>query len=240
MSLIRLHKFLSSAGFCSRRKGEELIASCRVKVNGITAKEPGTKVDPLADQVEVDGKIVLFGQPLVYIALNKPRGYVTTCLQSEDKTVMELMDLPLRIYPVGRLDKDSTGLLILTNDGRLHHFLSHPSFDHEKEYDVTVEKPIPDGALKHMEKGMPILGSKTRPAEITRISGRRFRIILKEGKNRQIRRMVEKTGNKVTKLKRIRISSLNLGRLKEGSWRYLTEKERLSLLEAIENNYSES
>ena len=234
MSLIRLHKFLSTAGYCSRRKGEELIAQGRIKVNGITVEEPGTKVDHLADKVEVDGKIILFEQPPVYIALNKPGGYVATCNQPDDKTVMDLIDLPLRVYPVGRLDKDSTGLLILTNDGRLHHFISHPSFDHEKEYDVTVEKPIPDRALKNMEKGMPILGSKTRPAETTRISARRFRIILKEGKNRQIRRMVEKTGNKVTKLKRIRISSLNLGRLKEGSWRYLTEKERLSLLKGIE------
>ncbi|PQP33794.1 rRNA pseudouridine synthase, partial [Desulfobacteraceae bacterium SEEP-SAG9] len=118
-----------------------------------------------------------------------------------------------RIYPVGRLDKDSTGLLILTNDGRMHHRLLHPSFDHEKEYEVTVSAPISDGAVRKIEKGMPMMGTRTRPAVVKRMSSRRFHIILKEGKNRQIRRMVTKVGNQVTRLKRIRVSNIRLGRL---------------------------
>jgi 23S rRNA pseudouridine2605 synthase/23S rRNA pseudouridine2604 synthase len=134
---------------------------------------------------------------------------------------------------VGRLDKDSTGLLILTNDGRIHHRLLHPSFDHEKEYEVTVSTPISDGAVRKIEKGMPMMGTRTRPAVIKRMSSRRFRIILKEGKNRQIRRMVTKVGNQVTRLKRIRVSNIRLGRLPEGTWRYLNEKERKSLLKML-------
>ena len=144
--------------------------------------------------------------------------------------MLDLIDIPERIFPVGRLDKDSTGLLILTNDGALHHRLSHPSFDHEKEYDVFVSKPISDGALRRIAAGMPLLGAKTRPAEIKRISSKHFRMILKEGKNRQIRRMVRKVGNQVTRLKRLRVSNIRLGRLPEGSWRYLTEKEQKTLL----------
>ena len=117
---------------------------------------------------------------------------------------------------MGRLNKDSTGLLLLTNDGRLHHRLSHPSFDHEKEYEVTVATHITDGALRSLEKGMPMMGTKTRPAKIKRLSSKRFRIVLKEGRNRQIRRMVRKVGSRVTGLKRIRISSIKLGKLSEG------------------------
>jgi len=130
---------------------------------------------------------------------------------------------------VGRLDKDSTGLLLLTNDGAVHQKLSHPSFDHEKEYEVTVAMPIQDRELQKMSEGLTILGSKTRPASVTRISARRFRIVLQEGRNRQIRRMVEQVGNRVEKLKRIRISDIKLNSLKEGAWRYLTEKEKRRL-----------
>ena len=134
---------------------------------------------------------------------------------------------------MGRLDKDSTGLLLLTNDGRLHHRLSHPSFDHEKEYEVTVANHITDGALRSLEKGKPRLGTKTRSAKRKRISSKRFRIVLKEGKNRQIRRMIRKVDGRVTGLKRIRISNIKLGKLSEGSWRYLGEKEKDGLLETL-------
>ena len=134
---MRLQKYLSSAGFCSRRKGEEYIRDGRVKVNGVTVTELGSKVDPQNDRVEVDQKLVQTDQKKIYIALNKPREYVTSCDHPGEKIVLDLVDIPERIYPVGRLDKDSTGLLLLTNDGRLHHRLSHPSFDHEKEYEVT-------------------------------------------------------------------------------------------------------
>ncbi|MDP2861636.1 MAG: pseudouridine synthase [Desulfobacterales bacterium] len=233
MIMMRLQKFLSEAGFCSRRHGEELIVSGSVKVNGLVVKELGTKIDPEKDIVEVGGNRIEAKDDLIYIALNKPKGYVTTCSQERDKIVLDLIDISERVYPVGRLDKDSSGLLLLTNDGRLHNILSHPSFDHEKEYDVLVSLPVPDEALGKMAAGIHLLGSRTRPAEVKRISPNQFRIVLKEGRNRQIRRMVEKVGNRVKDLKRIRISNVKLGNLKEGHWRYLTEKEKRELLKDI-------
>ena len=233
MSLIRLQKFLSSAGFCSRRKGEEYIRDGLVKVNGMIVTELGTKVDPQNDRIEVNETLVKEDQKKVYIALNKPREYVTSCDHPGEKIVLDLVDIPERIYPVGRLDKDSTGLLLLTNDGRLHHRLSHPSFDHEKEYEVTVATHITDGALSSLEKGMPMMGTKTRPAKVKRLSNKRFRIVLKEGRNRQIRRMVGKVGGRVIGLKRIRISNIKLSKLSEGSWRYLGEKEKKDLLKTL-------
>lgn len=233
MSLIRLQKFLSEAGICSRRKGEEYIKAGFVRVNNKVVTELGGKVDPEKDRVEFKGKVVDVKSDPVYIALNKPKGYITSSRQAGDKIVLDLIDIKERIYPIGRLDKDSSGLLILTNDGSLHHRLSHPSFDHEKEYDVTVLRPIPEGALRSIAKGMPMMGTKTRPAEIERITSRRFRIVLREGKNRQIRRMVRKVGNHVTRLKRVRVSNIKLGRLDEGTWRYLTEKEKKELFNIL-------
>jgi pseudouridine synthase len=229
MALMRLQKFLSKSGICSRRKGEEYIKAGFIRVNNTVVTELGTKIDPFNDRVEFKGVVVVPKNDLVYIAINKPKGYVTSCSQPGEKIVLDLIDIPQRVYPIGRLDKDSTGLLILTNDGDLHHKLLHPSFDHEKEYDVTLSSPITDGALKNLADGMPMMGTKTRPARITRISSRRFRIVLKEGKNKQIRRMVRKVGSHVTRLKRLRISKIRLNRLEEGTWRYLTEKEIKSL-----------
>ena len=233
MALMRLQKFLSMAGLCSRRHGEKYITAGLVRVNGKVVTRLGTKVDPEKDRVEIKGKPAVIKQDLVYIALNKPKGYVTSCRQPGDKIVLDLLDISRRVYPVGRLDKDSTGLLLLTNDGRLHHRLSHPSFDHEKEYEVTVANPMTDRALLNMEQGMPIKGTKTRPAETKRISQKRFRIVLKEGKNRQIRRMAGKTGNHVISLKRVRVANIRLGRLAAGTWRYLTEKEKDALLKTM-------
>lgn len=236
MALMRLQKFLSQAGFCSRRKGEKFIKDGAVRVNGKIVAELGAKVDPDIDRVEVSGKAVEIKQDFVYIALNKPKGYVTSCSQPGDKIVTELINVKERIYPVGRLDKDSSGLLVLTNDGRLHHRLLHPSFDHEKEYEVSVATPISNSALKKMGTGMSLMGTRTRPAEIKRLSSKFFRIVMKEGKNRQIRRMVKKVGNRVTKLKRIRVSSIKLNRLARGEWRYLTEKEKRKLFQNAFNS----
>jgi 23S rRNA pseudouridine2605 synthase/23S rRNA pseudouridine2604 synthase len=227
---MRLQKFLSTAGVCSRRKGEEFIRAGRVRVNGRIVAELGAKIDPAQDQVSVDGTPVQPEVRSVCIALNKPPGYVTSCRHAGKRIVLELVDVPQRIFPVGRLDKDSTGLLLLTNDGRLHQKLSHPSFDHEKEYDVTVKRPISDGALQRMAEGMPILVGRTRPAEVRRTGERSFRIVLKEGRNRQIRRMVRCVGNEVVELKRIRVATVRLGRLSEGAWRYLTDLEVKALL----------
>jgi 23S rRNA pseudouridine2605 synthase/23S rRNA pseudouridine2604 synthase len=223
---MRIQKFLSAAGVCSRRRGEAFIKAGRVSLNGQIVVELGTKIDPGNDQLCVDGKPIKYEPSMLYIALNKPVDYVTSCRHPGEKIVLDLVDIAQRVYPVGRLDKDTTGLLLLTNDGRLHHKLSHPSFNHEKEYDVTVAKPITDGALKNLAAGLPMMESKTRPAKVQRIASRRFRIILKEGKNRQVRRMVRKVGNQVTKLKRIRVASIKLGQLPTGKWRHLTEKEK--------------
>ena len=231
MSEVRLQKFLSAAGVCSRRKGEELIVAGKVAVNGETVVELGTKIDPDQDRVEVDGKTIQPVHTLIYIVLNKPEDYVTSCSHPGEKVVVDLVDISERVYPVGRLDKDSTGLLLLTNDGRIHHRLCHPSFDHEKEYDVTVARPISNRALKKMSDGLPLMGTKTRPARITRISPRRFRMVLQEGKNRQIRRMVRKVGNEVTRLQRKRFAGIKLGNLPPGKWRYLSQSEKKSLVD---------
>ena len=225
MPLMRLQKFLSAAGVCSRRRGEELIRQGRVFVNNKQIKELGSKIEPTADQVAVDGIPVEWKKKLIYIALHKPEGYVTSCDHPGQQTVIELIDIDHRIYPVGRLDKDSTGLLLLTNDGRLHHRLSHPSFDHEKEYEVTVADPLTKSALIRMAAGLPLMGVRTRPAVVRKLSSNRFRIILREGKNRQIRRMVRKIGNRVVKLKRTRVDVIRLGRLPKGQWRYLSSSE---------------
>jgi len=233
MTEMRLQKFLSGAGVCSRRKGEELIKEGRIKVNGKRVSELGTKVDSDKDFVEFDGRPVALDSQLVYIALNKPKDYVSSCYQKGDKTVLDLLSISERVYPVGRLDKDSTGLLLLTNDGRLHYRLTHPSFDHEKEYEVTVANALPEGVLRKLAQGLPMMGTKTRPARVKRISTRRFLIVLQEGKNRQIRRMLRKVGNQVTDLKRIRIANIRLGNLPPGRWRYLSDKEKDLLLKQL-------
>jgi 23S rRNA pseudouridine2605 synthase/23S rRNA pseudouridine2604 synthase len=232
MAEMRLQKFLSRAGICSRRKGEAYIKSGWVKVNGKTVTQFGVKIDPEKDLVEVDSEAIESNVPSIYIALNKPRGYVSSCHQPDEKIVLELLDLCDRIYPIGRLDKDSSGLLLLTNDGLLHHQLSHPSFNHEKEYDVKVAQALPVGALAKLAKGLPMMGTRTRPAAVERISARRFRITLQEGKNRQIRRMVRKVGNQVVSLKRVRIANIKLGDLPTGAWRHLTPEELEGLLKA--------
>ena len=235
---MRLQKFLSAAGVCSRREGETYIRQGRVSINDTIITELGTKVDPETDRIAVDGAPVTLRQNLFYIALNKPRGYVTTCRRGDEKIVLDLIDIPDRIYPVGRLDKDSSGLLLLTNDGRIHHRLSHPSFNHEKEYEVTVSNPVSTGSIRKLEKGLPLMGRKTRPAVVKHLSEKRFRITLMEGRNRQVRRMVRKVGNQVSRLHRIRISNIKIGSLPSGSWRHLrkAEKEELLRLSGLLNN----
>ncbi|MGD9367230.1 MAG: pseudouridine synthase [Desulfobacteraceae bacterium] len=230
MNEVRIQKYLSAAGVCSRRKAESYMRQGRIRVNGKTVKEPGTKIDPEKDRVEVDGRLVSAPTEKIYVALNKPKGYVTSCDHPGQPLVVDLVDLPHRVYPIGRLDKDSVGLLLLTNDGRLHHQLSHPSFDHEKEYEVTVQHPIADGVLHRLARGVDLEGVKTRQARVKRLSGRRFRIVLKEGRNRQIRRMVSKMGHNVVRLKRIRMANVRLGNLPSGNWRHLTAAEKKKLL----------
>ncbi len=224
---MRLQKYLAHAGICSRRKAEEHILNGCIKVNHQIITKLGTMVDPQKDKIFFNQKPVVLKKEVakVYIALNKPIGYVTSCSQQKTKIILDLINIDERIYPVGRLDKDSKGLVLLINDGDLHNKLSHPSFNHEKEYIVTTVHPISEAALKNMAQGMIIDKVKTRKAKVKRLSKNKFNIVLKQGLNRQIRKMVAKAGNKVDILKRIRMANITLGNLKEGKWRYLTPKE---------------
>jgi 23S rRNA pseudouridine2605 synthase/23S rRNA pseudouridine2604 synthase len=233
--LLRLQKYLSHTGICSRRAGENLIREGRVSVNGKTVTQLGTKIDPEMDRVAVDGAALGSVTERVYIALNKPKGYVSSCKHPGQPVVIDLIDLPTRLFPVGRLDKESVGLLLLTNDGRLHHQLSHPGFDHEKEYEVSIQRPIADAELRQMEMGIVLKGRRTRPAAVKRLTARRFRIILKEGRNRQIRRMARHLGHHVSRLKRLRMANIRLGELPPGAWRYLTEAETKQLLKGLKD-----
>lgn len=232
---MRLQKFLSAAGVCSRRQGEALILQGRVTVNDQVVTELGTQVDPAVDRVCLNGELVAPpAEEKIYIALNKPRGVVTSCSHPGERIVLDLVDMPQRVYPVGRLDKDSTGLLLLTNDGRLHHRLSHPSFDHEKEYEVAVDRPISDEALATLASGMDLGKTRTRTARVRRLTPERFIMVMLEGRNRQIRRMVAKLGWRVRTLKRIRMAHIRLGNLQPGAWRPLTAAEVRGLIQAIE------
>ena len=232
----RLQKILSARGICSRRKAEEYINQGLVKVNGEVASI-GQKADPEEDNIEVDGQAVEDRKEMFYYLMNKPVGVVTTnATRADQKTVKELLpkELQGKIYPVGRLDKDTSGLLLFTNDGVLAYRLTHPKFNHEKEYEVDAAHPMKDGQLRKLEQGMTISGEKTKPAKIKRIGESIFRITLTEGKNRQIRRMCQKVGSPVDKLKRIRIMTLTDSQLKPGDVRELTESERATLLASVE------
>lgn len=235
---MRLQKFLSQAGVCSRRKGEEHILAGLVAVNGIIVTELGTSVDIELDEIKFKGQAVKISSEnsKIYIALNKPIGVIASCSHSHEgeKIVLDLIDIPDRIYPIGRLDKDSSGLLLLTNDGDLHNKLSHPSYNHEKEYIVTTVEPVSKSALQKMAAGVMLDGKRTREAQVEQLSRFKFKIVLRQGVNRQIRRMVEKTGNQVKELVRVRIGSINIGRLEVGRWRFLTQTE-VDELKLVEN-----
>ena len=225
---MRLQKYLAHAGICSRRKAEEYIRDGKVRVNDTVITTLGTRVDVEKDRVFFDNRPIRFEpeDKKIYIAVNKPKGVVTSCSrQKKSRIILDLIDIEERIYPIGRLDKDSTGLLLMTNDGDLHNRLSHPSYDHEKEYLVTTGRPITDAALKRMADGMVIDNQKTRRSRVNRISENRFKIILKQGLNRQIRKMVKQTGNTVVRLERVRMANIRIGRLKPGRWRYLNPDE---------------
>lgn len=254
--LDRLQKILSARGIASRRKSEEYIIQGLVKVNGVFATL-GQKADPDVDEITVDGRVMQARQEMMYYLMYKPRGVITSNIEvsgfglrvsrttknpqpttrnpQPPQTVRDLLPSSLRgkIYPVGRLDKDSEGLLLLTNDGVLAYRLTHPKFDHEKEYEVTVTHVIKDGQLKKMEEGMIISGEKTKPTRILRLTNSSFRIALTEGKNRQIRRMCQKVGSPVETLKRVRIMTLEDPVLASGKIRMLTDKEKTQLLAAV-------
>lgn len=222
----RLQKFLSTAGVASRRACEELIKSGKIKVNGGIITSLGTKVDPEIDKIEYNGKTIKPRSNLVYIKLNKPEGYITSCKDTEGETIYSLLkDVKERVFPVGRLDKESSGLLLLTNDGDLALKLSHPRYEHEKEYECTTVYPLTKHQIQFMRSGVQLIEGKTLPAKVTQTGKDSFNIILREGKNRQIRRMVRAVNNKIATLKRIRIAKLQLGNLKPGKWEYLSRTE---------------
>jgi 23S rRNA pseudouridine2605 synthase len=226
----RLQKILAQAGYGSRRSCEVLISEGRVSVNGNTASL-GDKANPEKDQISVDGVLVSSPEKLQYIMLHKPKGVLSTVTAPDRRpTVRSLIDLPGRLYPVGRLDLNSEGLILMTNDGILTHHLTHPNFKHEKEYRILIHPQPNEQQLNIWRKGMILEdGSRTQPAqtwiEQKNPAGTWMRVILKEGKKRQLRRMAESTGLKVKRLIRTRIGNLKLGDLLPGEWRELTDEE---------------
>ena len=220
----RINKFLSQAGFCSRREADKFILDERVTINGIIAKM-GEKIDP-NDDISVDGeRISKKPNKKIYIILNKPKGIVcTTDSGVEKNNIIDYVNHPKRIFPIGRLDKTSEGLIFLTNDGDIVNKILRAKNKHEKEYHVTVDKPITHEFIQQMSKGVPILNTVTRPCEIKRIKDYEFKIILTQGLNRQIRRMCEYLGYRVKKLKRIRIMNIKLD-IPLGEWRYFNDQE---------------
>ena len=225
---VRINKYLADCGVCSRRQADELVAQGRVTVDGETAVT-GTKVVP-TQEVRVDGKSIKDDGKTIVLLLNKPEGIVCTTAEDEKDNVVKFVNYKRRIYPVGRLDKDSKGLLILTNRGDLVNGIMRSRYDHEKEYIVTVHRPVTQKFLDGMAAGVPILGTRTKPCITEKISKYRFRIIITEGLNRQIRRMCEHFDYVVTELKRVRILDIELGDLPEGKWRQATKNEVYSLL----------
>lgn len=229
----RLQKVLARAGICSRRKAEAVIAAGRVTVNGVVVRELGAKVDPGRDDVAVDG-LPIDDEHKEYWVLHKPVGVITTADDPWGRpTALELVPTDARVYPVGRLDADSSGLLLLTNDGELAFRLTHPRFEHEKEYRVLVAGRPDAGDLRRLRRGIALDGRPTAPAEIdiqdTTAEGTTLRIVLREGRKRQIRRMMDAVHHPVLRLRRVRVGPIELGALVEGQARRLTPLERNAL-----------
>lgn len=232
---MRINKFLAETGIVSRRGADKWIEEGRVTINGELATV-GSKVED-GDHVCVDGKPVQKVEQLVYIALNKPVGITSTTEKHIQGNVVDFVNHPLRIFHIGRLDKDSEGLLLLTNDGDIVNEILRAENHHEKEYVVQVDKPITEQFLKKMAAGVEILDTKTLPCRVEKVSNYVFKIILEQGLNRQIRRMCSALGYSVKRLQRIRIMNIHLGNLKVGQWRDLTEKERTELFKLL--NYKQ-
>lgn len=233
--LQRLQKCIAEAGVASRRAAEQMIADGRVSVNGVTAAL-GAKADPDADEIRIDGRLLPKREQNVYILLHKPRGYVTTLSDEQGrKTVADLVrDVPARVYPVGRLDLDSEGLLLLTNDGEVAHAVMHPSHTVNKVYHVTVSGAPLDAAAEAMRAMTDLEGEPIARPEVRALDDRRLAVTIHEGKNREVRRLCAAAGLTVHRLVRVQEGSLRLGDLKRGAWRYLTEKELASLKRSAE------
>jgi 23S rRNA pseudouridine2604 synthase len=233
---IQINKYISNSGFCSRREAEKLIEQARVTINDemvlLTARVfPG-------DVVAIDGEKIKNKQKPIYIALNKPVGVTSTTDETDKSNIIRFMNHPKRIFPVGRLDKDSEGLILLTNDGDIVNKILRAGNNNEKEYVVSVDKELTPEMIRQMGSGVKILGERTKPCYIRQEAPRKFRIILKQGLNRQIRRMCAEFGYKVKDLKRIRIMHIQLGNLAVGKWRYLTPAEVEQLDRLLEKAYN--
>lgn len=237
-NLVRINKYFSEIGYCSRRAADKLVAEKRVTINGVIA-EMGTKITP-KDEIRVNGKLIAGNENKpVYIAFNKPRGIVcTTDTRREKNNIIDYINHPERIFPIGRLDKDSQGLILLTNDGDIVNEILRDKNNHEKEYLVAVKEPITKAFIQKMGNGVPILGTITKKCFVQQIDKFRFKIILTQGLNRQIRRMCEFLGNEVVQLERYRIMNINLD-VPQGTWRNLTEKE-LSEIQGLLANSSKT
>jgi 23S rRNA pseudouridine2604 synthase len=225
---ISINKFIAGTGMCSRREADKLLDAGRVKLNGVTAKK-GNRVED-GDEVVVDGKTLTTKPAAVYLALHKPPGITCTTDRREKTNIIDFINYPERIFPIGRLDKPSTGLILLTNDGDIVNKILRVENAHDKEYIVTVNKPINREFTKRMAGGLPILDQVTKRCEVEKLGKHKFRIILTQGLNRQIRRMCEYLGFEVQTLKRIRIMNVRLEKLPVGEWRELREDELEVLL----------
>lgn len=224
----RLNKLLARLGVCSRREADNWISQGRLRIND-TIADLGTKV-MATDTILLDGKPLSIKTPkAIYLALNKPRGIVCTTDLREKNNIVSYLNLPERIFPIGRLDKDSSGLILLTNDGSIVNSILRERYEHSKEYLVEVDKPLTATFLENMQNGVRILGQMTKPCQIYKLSANKFRIILTQGLNRQIRRMCQVLGYEVKTLQRIRIMAITLGNLQVGEYRYLTAKEIANL-----------
>jgi 23S rRNA pseudouridine2604 synthase len=228
---MRINKYISESGKASRRGADKLITEGRVTINGKRVT-PGSQVEP-GDDVRVDGNPIRVARNYVYIALNKPVGITSTTEKGVKGNIVDLVNHPLRIFNIGRLDKDSEGLILLTNDGDIVNEILRAENKHEKEYIVSVDKPITPEFLKKMSEGVKILGTKTLPCEIVQLSKFDFQIILTQGLNRQIRRMCAELGYDVYRLQRTRIMNIHLGNLPPGQWRDLSKKEKTQLFREL-------
>lgn len=228
--MIRLQKFLAEAGVASRRASEKLIADGHVKVNGRVVKEMGVQVDPSKDVVHYNNKVIRIQQKMVYYMLNKPKGYITSASDEKNrKVVFDLLDVEERLFSVGRLDQATSGMLILTNDGDLTYKLTHPKHEVEKTYIAEISPKVSEEDIEKLRSGVTIDGYKTSKCKISKIRDdfdrESYKVVIHEGKNRQIRKMFEVVGSKVINLKRTRIGTLQLDGLKRGQYRPLTKEE---------------
>ena len=225
---MRLNKYISETGVCSRREADKWIEAGRVTLNGAPATL-GHKVAE-GDEVRIDGNLVGAKKKAIYIALNKPVGITCTTEAHVADNIVRFVGHSERIFPVGRLDKDSEGLILLTNDGDIVNEILRSENEHEKEYLVSVNRPITDLSLKMLASGVKIMGMTTKPCRVERVDAETFRLVLTQGLNRQIRRMCSALGYRVRRLQRVRIISIHVGALRAGEWRYLSDAEVAGLL----------